>query len=112
VDCKLESVEIEAFGAFLGPVKYPLTDRGVRIVSGKNLDSMGADSNGAGKSTLVMAPLWALTGSTDVRPDSVRGLTASEVVHHSAKQARVRVDGTINGISFTVERRAGRSVKK
>ncbi len=62
VDCKLESVEIEAFGAFLGPVKYPLTDRGVRIVSGKNLDSMGADSNGAGKSTLVMAPLWALTG--------------------------------------------------
>jgi hypothetical protein len=111
VDCKLESVEIEAFGAFLGPVKYPLTDRGVRIVSGKNLDSMGADSNGAGKSTLVMAPLWALTGSTDVRPDSVRGLTASEVVHHSAKQARVRVDGTINGISFTVERRAGRSVK-
>jgi hypothetical protein len=50
-------------------------------------------------------------GSTDVRPDSVRGLTASEVVHHSAKQARVRVDGTINGISFTVERRAGRSVK-
>ncbi|CAK9226938.1 unnamed protein product [Sphagnum troendelagicum] len=108
VDCKLESVEIEAFGAFLGPVKYPLTDRGVRIVSGKNLDSMGADSNGAGKSTLVMAPLWALTGSTDVRPDSVRGLTASEVVHHSAKQARVRVDGTINGKSFTVERRAGR----
>ncbi len=62
MDCKLESVEIEAFGAFLGPVKYPLTDRGVRIVSGKNLDSMGADSNGAGKSTLVMAPLWALTG--------------------------------------------------
>jgi hypothetical protein len=47
----------------LAPAKYPLAERGVRIVSGKNLDSLGADSNGAGKTTLVMAPLWALTGT-------------------------------------------------
>lgn len=47
----------------MAPAKYPLAERGVRIVSGKNLDSMGADSNGAGKTTLVMAPLWALTGT-------------------------------------------------
>lgn len=64
VHCELESVELEGFGTFLGVVKYPLVERGVRIVSGKNMDSMGADSNGAGKTTLVMAPLWALTGTS------------------------------------------------
>ena len=53
--------------------------------------------------TRVMGP-----GSTDARPDSARGLTAGEVVHHAAKRARVRIDGTINGKSFTVERTAGR----
>jgi DNA repair exonuclease SbcCD ATPase subunit len=57
-------VELEGFGTFLGVVKYPLVERGVRIVSGKNMDSTGADSNGAGKTTLVMAPLWALTGTS------------------------------------------------
>ncbi|XP_073389591.1 uncharacterized protein [Physcomitrium patens] len=108
VRCELEHVELEGFGVFLTPAKYPLAQRGVRIVSGKNLDSMGADSNGAGKTTLVMAPLWALTGSTDTRPDSVRGLSSAEVVHHAAKRARVRVDGTINGKSFAVERTTGR----
>lgn len=56
-------MELEGFGAFLAPAKYPLAQRGVRIVSGKNMDSVGADSNGAGKTTLVMAPLWALTGT-------------------------------------------------
>jgi len=64
VHCELESVELEGFGTFLGVVKYPLVERGVRIVSGKNMDSTGADSNGAGKTTLVMAPLWALTGTS------------------------------------------------
>lgn len=154
VHCELESVELEGFGAFLAPAKYPLAQRGVRIVSGKNLDSVGADSNGAGKTTLVMAPLWALTGTldqncplyflgyssqhfllkfsirctqnrhclwyhnlfgetvvsgtTDPRPDSVRGLPSTEVVHNAAKRARVRVDGTINGKPFTVERATGR----
>lgn len=47
-------------------------------------------------------------GSTDPRPDSVRGLPSAEVVHHAAKCARVRVDGTINGKPFTVERTTGR----
>ncbi|KAG0619717.1 hypothetical protein M758_4G159600 [Ceratodon purpureus] len=108
VRCELKCVELEGFGAFLSPAKYPLAERSVRIVSGKNLDSMGADSNGAGKTTLVMAPLWALTGSTDPRPDSARGLPSAEVVHHAAKRARVRVDGTINGKPFTVERTTGR----
>ena len=49
-----------------------------------------------------------VAGSTDPRPDSARGLPSAEVVHHAAKRARVRVDGTINGKPFTVERTTGR----
>lgn len=49
-----------------------------------------------------------VSGTTDARPDSVRGLTSAEVVHNAAKRARVRVDGKINGKPFTVERTTGR----
>ena len=38
-------------------------------------------SNGAGKTALVMAPLWALSGETDRRPEgaSSRGLRGVDV---------------------------------
>eukprot|EP00897_Mesotaenium_endlicherianum_P010219 jgi/Mesen1/9225/ME000591S08544 len=65
----LDSVQLEGYGPFLGLASYPLAARGVRIVSGQNLDSSGAaDSNGAGKTTLVMAPLWALSGNRQMPP--------------------------------------------
>lgn len=57
---------------------------------------------------LLKALRTGITGATDARPDAVRGLTSAEVVHHGAKRARVRVDGTINGKPFTVERSTGR----
>eukprot|EP00850_Spirogloea_muscicola_P005728 SM000026S08977 [mRNA] locus=s26:861309:884420:+ [translate_table: standard] len=105
---RLDMVELEGFGPFKGVVRYPLSNRGVRIVTGMNKDTSGSSSNGAGKTYLVMAPLWALTGSTDTRPDSIRGLSTSEVVHQSSAHARVRVEGFVNGSPFTVERQAGR----
>eukprot|EP00850_Spirogloea_muscicola_P004223 SM000018S03588 [mRNA] locus=s18:126645:145823:- [translate_table: standard] len=105
---RLDMVELEGFGPFKGVVRYPLSNRGVRIVTGMNKDTSGSSSNGAGKTYLVMAPLWALTGSTDTRPDSIRGLSTSEVVHQSSAHARVRVEGVVNGSPFTVERQAGR----
>ncbi|KAL2632582.1 hypothetical protein R1flu_004061 [Riccia fluitans] len=108
VQLALQNIEIQGFGPYLQPVKYPLSQRGIRVICGRNMDSVGADSNGAGKSTLVMAPLWALSGSTDPRPDSMRGLSASDVIHEKAKIARVYVQGTVNGKTFTVERVAGR----
>ena len=37
------------------------------IAPGEMVGFLGA--NGAGKTTLAMAPLWALTGSTDLRAD-------------------------------------------
>lgn len=50
-------------------VHYELRDRGIRVVTGRNLDDDGSQSNGAGKSVLVMAPLWALTGRSDARAE-------------------------------------------
>ncbi|KAJ7549384.1 hypothetical protein O6H91_07G051300 [Diphasiastrum complanatum] len=104
----LQNVEIEGFGPYLEPVNFPLARRGIRVICGKNMDSAGADSNGTGKSTLVMAPLWVLTGSTDPRPGSMKGLTSSDVVNQRAKVARVRIEGTVNEKPFLVERSVGR----
>ena len=41
---------------------YPLKDRGLRVVTGRNEDEPLFESNGAGKSALVTAALWCLTG--------------------------------------------------
>ncbi|GBG88087.1 hypothetical protein CBR_g46458 [Chara braunii] len=103
-----ECVELEGYGPFLAPVQYNLAKRGIRVISGRNEDSVGSDSNGAGKTTLVMAPLWALTGGTDPRPDSPRGLTSSDVINPSANSARVTLEGTVNGKRFVIQRVAGR----
>ncbi len=48
---------------------YPLADRSLRVVGGRNADEAASDSNGSGKTTLVMAPLWALTGKSDARAE-------------------------------------------
>ena len=120
-------MEVSGYGPFLSPQRYSLRSRGLCLVTGRNDDFPTADSNGAGKTSLVMAPLWALTGTTDARPDSSRGLTVTDVVHHTqgegeeggegrgrrkagvgAMEARVRVEGWVNGEPFVVERTAGR----
>ena len=53
------------------------------VVTGQVQDSAeaGVESNGAGKSALVMAPLWALTGSTDARAE-VCGWASGPAVGH------------------------------
>ena len=108
-----DRVTISGFGPFLNEVSYPLRQRGVRMVTGSNAStgsSTAAGSNGAGKTALVMAPLWALTGETDPRPEggSTRGLGGADVIHHAAKEATVRLEGTANGERFVIERSAGK----
>ena len=85
-----ESVELQGFGSFgFGrKVRYPLHERGVVLVMGRNEDDAGADSNGAGKTTLCMAALWALTGSADVRADGKR-LGRKDIVHATGDRAAV-----------------------
>lgn len=107
-----DRVVVRGFGPFLTEISYPLRERGVRLVTGCKGSSGkdGAGSNGAGKTALVMAPLWALSGETDPRPDggSTRGLGGADVIHHAAKEAAVRLEGTANGEQFIVERTAGK----
>ena len=75
---------------------------------------LGFESNGAGKSALALSAFWAITGSMDARaeggarPGSGRGLSAQAVVHHGARAARVRVEGAVNGVPFSVERTANK----
>ena len=90
---------------------YPLHDRGVCAVVGDNKDDRCADSNGAGKTTLVMAPMWALTGTSDLRVEGGAGnaLTKTDVVNDFSKSARVKLEGTADGVPFWVERRVSRS---
>ena len=51
-------------------------------------------SNGAGKTTLAMAPLWALTGGTDVRADG-KPMESRGVINDGAARAVVTLRGTV-----------------
>eukprot|EP00960_Hanusia_phi_P030134 748400-Hanusia_phi.AAC.12 len=111
----LENVELKGYCSF-GPNKkivYPLEDRGVVLVMGRNQDETSCDSNGSGKTNLCMAPLWALTGSADVRADGKR-LGRKDVVHQirggrdqeePSVTASVTVKGRVNGQAFSVQRK-------
>ena len=98
--------------------EYPLSKRGIVLIQGANRRDADADadpdlgdlvdldsdlgisagtdgSNGAGKTTLAMAPLWALTGSTDARAGG-RPIDARGVIHEGADRATVTLRGTVS----------------
>mmetsp|Transcript_36624 Transcript_36624/g.118107 ORF Transcript_36624/g.118107 Transcript_36624/m.118107 type:complete len:228 (-) Transcript_36624:1139-1822(-) len=52
-------------------------------------------SNGAGKTTLAMAPLWALTGSTDARANG-KPVEARGVISEGASRAVVSLRGEVS----------------
>lgn len=114
-DVTFEKVTLEGYGPFTSKVEYTLCDQSVRVVTGRNFDDPGCLSNGAGKTALVMAPMWALTGSTEAR--SVGGtkassLTNAEVVNDKMKHASVELFGTVNGCPFYLKRQVGRKTLK
>lgn len=100
-DLKLKSVSMEGFGPFQSRISYPLDNRGLVLLKGRNSDS-GADSNGSGKTSLAMASLWALTGSMDARRANDGKVT--DIINDYSKVARVTLDGSINGIPFSISR--------
>ena len=54
-----------------------------------------------------MAPIWAFTGRTEIKGDHSwrkRSLTNADIINDKCKSARVRVDGEINGVPFTLVR--------
>ncbi|CAJ1923078.1 unnamed protein product [Cylindrotheca closterium] len=100
-DLKLKSVSMEGFGPFQSRITYPLDNRGLVLLKGRNSDS-GADSNGSGKTSLAMAALWALTGSMDARRANDGKVT--DIINDYSKVARVTLEGSINGSPFSISR--------
>eukprot|EP00984_Skeletonema_dohrnii_P001963 scaffold662_cov124-Skeletonema_dohrnii-CCMP3373.AAC.7 len=105
-DLDLESVSIRGFGLFREESTYPLRNRGVVLIRGRN-DDFGSDSNGVGKSTIAMASLWALSGSLDPRP--AQDGKVGDVVNDLSKVAEVTLRGTLNSKSFIVKRTKSKS---
>lgn len=96
-----EEVKLKDFGSFWGTCTYPLSKRGLVLLTGKCVDEddvMSGRTNGTGKTTLVMAALWAVTGRTDARPDgSVEKGVSLEMVHDEAMDCSVGVHLTLRG---------------
>ncbi|KAL7493637.1 hypothetical protein ACHAWT_004645 [Skeletonema menzelii] len=105
-DLDFESVSIRGFGLFREESTYPLRNRGVVLILGRNED-FGSDSNGVGKTTIVMASLWALSGSLDPRP--AQDGKVGDIVNDLSKVAEVTLRGTLNSKPFIVKRTKSKS---
>ena len=72
---KIASLKIENF-LTIDTATLVLSDKGLCLVQGENLDDDSANSNGAGKSSLPDALFWCLYGQT------ARGVSGDAVVNH------------------------------
>ena len=90
-----QSVSLAGFGTFLDEVFYPLENRGLVLLTGRDCDINGAltgRTNATGKTTLAMAALWAMSGRTDARPDgSVEKGVSLEMIHDDAQECNVKI---------------------
>lgn len=76
---KITGLEIRNF-LTISEAKLSLSDKGLVLIQGENLDDPSAKSNGAGKSSIPDALCWALYGTT------ARGITGDAVVNKVAKK--------------------------
>jgi DNA repair exonuclease SbcCD ATPase subunit len=105
VKLDLGMLELEGYGPFKEVQQYNLASRGLRAIVGQNENEDGSDSNGSGKTTLVTAPLWCLTGDVLARSESgASALPIDAMLNDSSKEGRVKLEGTVNGLPFVVER--------
>jgi len=83
---KITRIVIENF-LTVSQADLALSDKGLVLLQGENLDDPSAKSNGAGKSSIPDALCWALYGTT------ARGITGDAVVNKVAKKnCKVVVD--------------------
>lgn len=59
---KVRSIFIQNYGSYYGQHEFRLSDRGLTLVMGDNLDETKMDSNGSGKSTVFEALDWCWFG--------------------------------------------------
>lgn len=80
--------------------EYDFYNRGLRVITGRNVDDSGTQSNGAGKTSLIAAPLWALTGDMLARTESggaSRQMLVDSMLNERSKQVGVFCVGHCGG---------------
>ncbi|MBX4911417.1 AAA family ATPase [Rhizobium bangladeshense] len=95
---KFTGLTIENFMA-ITEAKFALSDRGLVLIQGVNLDDTSAKSNGAGKSSIFDALCWALYGVT------ARDESGDAIINDKAgKGTRVVIEINDNGHLYLVSR--------
>lgn len=95
---KILDVDITNFLAITS-AHIKLSDRGLVLIQGENLQDSSAQSNGSGKSSIADALCWTLYGVT------ARGVTGNDVINDEAgKNCSVIVNIEVDGILYKIER--------
>ena len=103
VDDEAEEVDGDATAISLDEIESISTDE----MEAFTMDELSDDdpltpSNGAGKTTLAMAPLWALTGSTDPRADG-KPIEARGVINDLCSRAVVTLRGELHTAAYDTD---------
>jgi len=69
----------------------------INLITGTNLDDLGASGNGSGKTTIINAILFALYGD-------VSGLTLKELIRIGEKNCSVNLTFLLNNEPYTIKR--------
>lgn len=107
---QIVSVTLENFGAYYGRHDFLMSDRGLVLVLGENLDEPRMNSNGAAKSTMFEALDWALFGVVpkgdhvdSVVNDDASGCSVAVVVRDDSGQVGEVVRGRPAALTFVVD---------
>jgi len=97
---RIEALELHNYGSFHGSHVFPLANRGLTMVLGKNEDEPRMNSNGAGKSSLFDCLDWTLFG---VIP---KGDHVDSVINDEESEARgvARLFDEERGLPLVVQR--------
>ena len=76
---EIKTLKIENFLA-IGEIEADLSNKGLVLIQGENVDDSSQDSNGSGKSSFPDAISWCLFGAT------ARGETGDSVINRTAKK--------------------------
>jgi len=97
---RIDAIEMRDYGSFNGEHVFPLANRGLTMVLGKNEDEPRMNSNGAGKSTLFDCLDWTLFGMIP------KGDHVDSVINDEGSEARgvARLFDDERGLPLVVER--------
>ncbi|MFP5299987.1 AAA family ATPase [Cobetia sp. SIMBA_158] len=103
---QFKNLNIENFLS-IGSARIDISNRGLMLIQGRNLENGGASSNGSGKSTLVDSLFWCLYGRT------ARGVTTDDVINDTiGKDCRVSLTVEDGADAYVIARHRKHHVNK